>query len=392
MPPPPHRPHPHAQRSPKRRLVTLTLLASLTAASAGPVGCGADDDLDAPAPAARPDCPRASSYLDGLVELIDAGRLDHLRALLAEELSDDQRADLVVTVIRLAGAFEPGAFVALGDVSDLIASSDDLQALLAHLLRWIVADGSRAPYPQELSAVRRLINTCGGPPLLRLVGDLLADAELQQALLRIVAGFDTDAAAAITDVISGFSLEDLVGEPAVRALIRNVLAAATAEDFDVEVLLDLGGLLIDLEAPPWDDVARVARRLLGAGPTLAALRGLLVCLQAVDPELSLVDLVLELVTDPSLALSSLVDDIPPPSADPGATLIPQPILGPLLAILDFLAEDADARRSLLVVVDRVLGEDTAPGVLADLADLLEAEILPDVFDLLLLLATRRCAE
>ena len=95
--------------------------------------CGAADDLDAPAPAERSECPRLSSYLDGLVELIDAGRLDHLRAVLADDLSDDQRADLVVAVIRLAGAFEPGAFVALGDVSDLIASSDDLQALVRGL-------------------------------------------------------------------------------------------------------------------------------------------------------------------------------------------------------------------------------------------------------------------
>lgn len=362
-------------------LVAAALLALLGANGA----CGADGVDASPPEEEILECKRADDYLTGMYELVDAGELDNLRDLLSEGLSGDLQGELVTTIIKLLGAFEPGTFVALGAVSDVVDSTADLQSLLADLVRWLAETGPGAPYPDAMGAVRALLNTCEGPPVLGLLRDLLRDEALLRAVLSLLTELD------LGSLTSGIEFEGETGGPAIKALIRNILVAATDPSFDVEVIIDLLGLILDLEEPPWDTVVEGVRRLLGPGESLDAIQGLLVCLREVDPELHLIDLLLDLLTDESLDLGSALGgltDLADPASD--APLIPPSLAGPLDQILAFLIQDAPARCALVEVLTVALLEQNVAPVLGDLATLLEAQVIGDIVNLLVTLASRSC--
>ncbi len=358
------------------RRLALVLALSLAAPSCG--GDGHEATYVAPAKG----CPRVDDHLDRVYALLQDGRLDHVRQLLEVSLTDDERADLVVTAIRVVSAFEPGTFVALGAMADQVAEADDLQATLGRLLRWIAVDGARAPHAGELGRVRILMNTCELPPVLRLVDALLADEALQRALLELLAGLD------LGDALEGVTIDGESGRPAVLALARNVLVAFTSPDFDVAVLMDLLGLVVDVEAEPWPAVTAALEDLLGPGASRDALVGLAHCLLTVDADLSLVGLIFDAATDPELDLLGSLS-LPESDVD-GGSLLPPTLAAPLHAALRFLADDPPALTSLIAVLTAALRDDVAPGVLADLADVLDAGVLGDVVRLLGALATREC--
>lgn len=361
------------------------MLATGAALAVTAGGCGGEG-LAAPRPPERQRCPSTDAQLAGLYAMLDAGQLSHLAGVLATDLDADARGDLVAALLRLVGAFEPGTFAALGGLSDAVTDGGELVALVADAARWVADSGPASPYPAALGGVRRLLQTCEGPPALQLVREVLADDALITAALTLLSGDDLGGA------LGALQIDGETGRPAVRALARNVLVAFAAPTFDVDALLGLLGLVVDVEAPPFDALDAGLRRLLGPGPNLAAASGLASCLLAVDEELSLVDLVFDLFTDPALDLGGRALAMLPGASDGAAAapLLPDSLAAAVDDALGFLVGDAPARAALADVLTVLLQDARAPAVLRDLAEFLEADILGDVVRLLAAIATRTC--
>lgn len=366
----------------RRALVTALVVAGSACA-----GCGGDG-YDAPAEPARLDCPRIDDHLAPIYALLDEGKLTHLQAAIGRDLPEDARRDLVDALLRLVADFEPGTFTAVAGWLDRRPDDGDepgVSSLLADALRFVAADSPAAPYPAVLRTLRGALASCDGPPVLTLLADAVDDGPLLRAALDVLtAGGLADALAALETSAEQGSEQ---GREALRLLVRNLLVAATGPDFDVRALIDLLGFIVDLEVAPWPDLVTGLERLLAPGPGLDALQGLLTCLLAVDPDVSLGPLVFDLVTSDALDARALLAAAPAP----GEPALAPEIARVLTAALRFLAADAEARRALATVGVELLREPTAPGVLGDAADLLDAGALSAVLDVLALVATRACA-
>jgi len=366
---------------------TSVLVVMAAAMCLGTAGCGAGDAVTT-APETRPDCPTLDEQLAGVYELVEAGELEALAGALSG-LQQDLQADLVVTLLRLVGDFEPGTFASLSGLSETVDDSAELVVVLADVVDFIATDGPGAPYAAALNQVKVLLYTCQGPPALSLVKTLLTDDQLLTALTGVLEVLD------VQSLVGGLEVDGSEGRDAIRALVRNLLVAASRPDFDVEVILDLMGLLFDLDQPPYDGLAEALRALLGPGETLTQLQGLLGCLQASDPELVLVDLLLDVLLDEQLDLVGALNLLPGNEGGNGADgggLLPEALAGPLVGALDFLIGDAPARRALVDVLAAILVEEQTPAILGDLSTLLRADLLGDLITTLSNLATRSCSE
>ncbi len=357
-------------------LGALVLWLSVVAPSCG------GDGLDAPESPPAPDCRQVDDYLASVFALMERGALDHLRRAVSEEIPEDARRDLVSALLRLAAGFEEGTFSALAGVfaaSD-VAAPGGVQQTLGRLVRWGAATGPGAPYPDVLAALRGVLATCEGPPALALLADLVRD----DALLRAAA--DLLATDALAEALAGLELDGTEGSEALRLLMRNLMVAATSPDFELATLLDLVAVVVDLEVEPWPGLVAGLERHLGPGPGVVALQELLGCALAVDPDASLGPMLWDLLVEAPVDLSGVVGALPPAG---------EPVLEPGLVTLvagtfEFLADDAEARRALVAVGVEILREGTAPGVLVDVADLLDAGALGDVVAMVAALATGAC--
>ncbi|MCC6621162.1 MAG: hypothetical protein IT385_07900 [Deltaproteobacteria bacterium] len=340
--------------------------------------CGGDGEV-APYTPPAPDCPEADDFLQPLYALIDEGALVNLSTAVSQRIPEDARRDLVDALLRLARSFEEGSFSALADLPPFDASRPGLQKTLGRVLRWLVAEGPGAPYPAVTTVLARAVATCEGGPVLSLLTDAVRDPTLLPALGEALGG------EALGEALRGLSFEGASGREAMQYLVRNLLAAAASPAFEVDRVLDLLGLLVDLDAPPWDGLARSLESLLDADG-LPRLQGLLVCLGDVDPGLELGGLAYDLVT--SGLLVELLGVVP--GGESGTELLPEPIRRLLAAALGFLAEDAEARRALVPTLLALLDPAVAPGVLSDVARMLEAEALGGLVDMIVELATGAC--
>ena len=374
-----------AQRSPSQPCLatTATRWASGLVAVAVALGaCGAEN-IDAPATVNSDVCPSLDDYLGGVYALVDQGELDQLSGVLEEELTEDVRRDLVEAAVRLVAALEPGAFVALGDARAEVQDTAGLQDLLASLILWITDTGPQAPYSGVLDVGRLAVGTCDGPPAIQLILDLMHDEALLAALAETLEA-DLDVGAIVE------RLDSPDGDPrtAVRVLVLNALVAATDPEFDVAEWTGLLGIVVDTSAPPWAGLIEALEGLLGPGPTLVALQGLVGCLLVVDPDLILVDLLYDLLLAPaerSLDRSPLTTAL-----DGGGPLLPPEVDAPLTAILEHV-RDHDADRCTLATVAGALLGPAAAGVLHEVAVLLESHALLDVVDGLVAIARRACS-
>ncbi len=373
----------------KARNPTALLLAALSALSilggAMASGCGAED-VDAVETPQLDVCPSVDEYL------VDAGGLDHLEGVIGGDLDRDARADLVATIIDLVGALKAGTFVALGTLADAADASSDLEDTLAGAVRVLATDGPGAPYPQALGGVRVMLHTCEGPPLLQLVLDLLEEPTLLTATSDAVAALgDSDIALDIP-----LDLGDPDARPAIRALLTNVLTALTGDDVNVEPLLELVGLLLpEVESPPWSDLLGAVEELMAPGPHRDAIAGLASCLLAADPQLGLLDLLLDVLD--TVDLGSLLSDSDDTGGAPLASDAPDgegttdTLGGAVTALLELLIDDAASRRVLADLLTALVADHAAAGVLADVAGLLEAHVVGDIVAVLGALATRSCS-
>lgn len=343
--------------------------------------CGGSD-VDAPETPAPRACRRVDDHLARLRGLQATGQLAHLADAIGERLPDDARRDLVSAVLRLLGAFEEGTFTALAPVVDLLGEADGegLQPTLGRVLRYVAVDSPAAPYPASLRDLRAVLATCEGAPVLGLVRAALEDDALADAL--VAALRDPGLAGAL----GGLTLDGAGGREALRLLLRNLLVAAADPSFDVRTVVGLLDLVVDIEAPPWSALVPGLERLLGDDPGKSALRGFLVCLREVDPEVALGPLLYDLLASGVLTAGAGAA----PAAAPPVAVDTRPYRVLLADALAFLETDPAARRALATVGVELLRDDVAQGVLADLSTLLSAEALSDVVEVLVLLATGTC--
>ena len=71
-------------------------------------------------------------------------------------------------------------------------------------------------------------------------------------------------------------------------------------------------------------------------------------------------------------------------------LIPPELEGPLVEVLEWLVGDAAARATLVEVLVLALVPARAPGVLTDVAVILEADVIGEILDLIVALASKTC--
>lgn len=360
-------------RSRRRTAPALRVLVVALLMSAG--GCGAED-VDAPATPSLDHCPPLDAYLADLYALIDAGGIDDLAHVVSEDLDDDARADLVVAIVAAVDALAPGTFVTLGALADAAdVQAGGLEDTLAAALRVVASEGPGAPHAAALGAIRGVLDTCEGPPVLQLLLDLLADEALRSALGAVLASESPALGGVAID------LSDAATVDAVRALALDILVALAGGEVDAALLIDLLGVLLDTEQAPVDALVATADDLLGAGPSRDTIEDLSACLLLVDPGLELLEPLVEV-----LILVEL-----PPVAEAGAALeLPSGVEAALVALLELLRDDTATRRALTGLARALLAEPVAAGVLSDLATVLEAHVVADLGAALGALATRSC--
>jgi hypothetical protein len=358
-----------------RRLTHRAGLLALALALA----CGADDRL-APYSAPPPACPRADDYLVELYALEAEGRIARLSAVIRERIPGSARRDLLDALLGLGAVFEDGDFSSLADRPPPDPSRPGLQATLGRIVRWLAESGPTAPNLPLLGVLRSALATCEGGPVFSLLADAVADPDLVTALL------ETLASEGLVEGLRGLDFAG-PGEPgaedgreAMAYLVRNLLVSATSDSFDVASIVDLLGLLVDLDAPPYRGLADGLVRLLDADG-LSRLQGLLVCLQRIDRELALGRFLYDFLTSGLLA-----DIIPEGPTKP----LPESTRELAQKALEGLATHAEIRRGLVPALLAILADDVAPPVLSDVASLLEAGALSGVLDLVIDLASGAC--
>ncbi len=349
------------------------------ALAASIAGCGAQD-VDAPVTESTDRCPSVDAMIPGVRHLLDAGELGSLRQVLSEDLGAAARADFVKTAIDLVAALPAGSLHDLAAAGAGLDSDGRLQDFGARSLRWVASEGPGAPYAETMAGLRRLAASCEGPPVLALVRALLADDALLGALRDLPSAIDLES------IVANVEVDGSTGIPAFRALVRNLLLAATSPDFTVDAWLDLLGLVTDPDAPPLGPAIAGVRRLLGDAPSRASIAHLSACVLQADPELALAELLFDLLTDDGLDLAGSLDLLDPARG---------PLLSPVLlgitdSALAFLETDAFSRRSLATVLVAVLAPQEVQGVLEDLGRFFDARVLSEITRVLSALATRSC--
>lgn len=362
---------------PARSYVRPLLCALIAWQVACTMACGAEDRV-APYTPPPPACPKADDYLQPLYALESQGKLVNLATTVRERIPDNARRDLLDALLGLLGAFEDGDFSALASAPATAPEGDraGLQVTLGRVLRWLTSTGPGAPNLPLTGLLRRTLATCEGGPVFSLLAEAVGDAPLIDALL------ETLASDSLTSGLAGLDFEGDNGREALSYLVRNLLVSASSDAFDVAAIVDLLGLIVDTDQPPFRDLADGLERLLD-DDGLPRLQALLVCLQRVDPDLVLGGFLYDLLT--SGLLSDLV-----PSATSEAPVLSDALREVVQKALSALANDAEIRRGLTPALLAFLADDVAPLVLGDIAGLLEAEALSGVFDLVIDLASGAC--
>ena len=346
--------------------------------------CGGAGRLTSPTPV-RDQCPSEDTYLADFYTLVEQGKLSTISQVLRDELDYDIQSDLAIAMIRLVGWVPAGTFEGLQVLGDEIPSEEPQGEELAILTRWIAQNGPNAPYSQQFTVIRSMVETCPGESTLNLAASFLKDTEL------MAGGDDLLGSVELDVVLAEFELEDEKGRAAVKALVRNLLATLASSDFDVNALLDIVGLLLDLEEGPGVQFRELMNTFLSDGVHRDALVDLVACVQATDQELYLIDLLYDILTDDALAITQLFDsDENDASKRTGQRGEAESANGVLPVILEGLSTDRTVRRGVSKVLGLMLHPDHATGVLLDVANILEANLLDNFIQLAAAYATKSC--
>lgn len=337
--------------------------------------CGGEGLVATPTPI-RDRCPSEDSYLAGLYALIDSGQLAHIEAALSDELSMDLRSDLVAALIELIAALPDGTMAGLEGLIAPPPSDVSAGPKLAIVLRWVASTGPQAPYANATGALRRVLATCEAKPALRLASEFVANETLREGVATFLAEGEG------ASMFAELTFDEAQGREALRALVRVLMKGLQSPDLDAGALVDLLGLLVDLESSEGQALRDFTMASLEPGPELDKLVALVACVEAADAELALLDLLFDLVTDDGLSIDQLFA---------GDSVSLQPALWASLAdVLDVLAQRPTIRRALADIAVFLLGENIAFGVLGDIANALDAGVLDEVVALGAALESHAC--
>lgn len=340
------------------------------------VGCGAFGDT---APPVEQDlsCPSIEQQIPTVLALIDEGRLDGLRHVIEVQVSDTLRGQIVELGLDIIRALPPDTLDGLRTV----VQDDAVWALLplvADVGRFVVEDGGGRW--EVLPVASDLIVLCPGGELLPVLGDLLQDPTMLDAIgLLLSDPQGIEALLASLDV----DLADPAARDALLALVDNVLASFAAPGFRLdeleELLVGLADLgLLDLRSPAIRGLLALAHEALDDPARAGALQSFVGCLRTVDPDLTLVALLYDLVAAGAISLEDVTAVLAVTDSAAGGDVV----VALLVNVIDFLATDDEARGGLANVLLTILRPDVAEVALPDLIVLLEADAVPEVVDLL----------
>lgn len=351
-----------------------TMAAACVALALG--GCGAFGE---PAPPVDQDlsCPSIEETIPTILGLLEEGRLDGLRQVLEEGVSESLRGEIVELGLVIVRALPPGTLQSLRGV----ITNDDVWVLLplvADLLRFVAEDGGGRW--EVVAPAADMVVLCPGGELLPVLGDLMVDPTLLDALDLIVS--DREGIEALLSALE-IDLEDPEARAAVLALVDNVLASFAAPGFRLdeleELLVGLSDLgLVDLRMPAIRGLLVLAHEALDDPERFDVLQRFAGCVRTVDPELLLVALVYDLIAAGAVSL----DDVAAVAALADPAKGGDVLLVLAADVFAFLGEDAAARDALADVLLAILQEDAARLALPDLVVLLDTDAIPEVVDLL----------
>lgn len=344
--------------------------------------CGAEG-YDAPATLSADDCGPLDETIEGLLDLVDRGRLQTLKSVMAEGLEIDERHDLMAIIIDLIVSLPSGTFASLADMGAAASASESLQEVAAAAVRVLARDGSGAARVGAFAAARTLLNTCDGNDLVGIATAVLEDEGFIAAWRQLLV------TGVLTELLAEMQFDTRSAGDAFGALVRNLLVTAADPGFEPSMWTSMAALVVDVSEPPWRDLTEGLERVLESDAARHAMGQLAGCSLASDPDLQLAAVVYDMGVDPVMVqLAEVLEDVGAHAvADPNGADI---VLDPLRLLMQFLADHEDARASLVTVLTALLQDELGAGVLEDVADLLEAHVVGEVLDLFATLATGAC--
>lgn len=345
-------------------------------------GCGAEGtsapEIDVPP---QP-CPDLDERLTTTLAAVAEGKAENLAATL--QAMNDERGEAldaalesllgILSVLWLEIKDDPAAI----DLAGLSSVLEDLGGVLANVVRYLGGDGPTQT--QSFETIRQILTECPSGSLTGALQLLLARPQLLSAL------GDALSDPTIAGLISSFP-EDGSGssQRGFAALIRTVIRAINNPNFVFQDLVDLIDPFFDTSQPPISGLITELQFLM-TGDNLVTIRVLTTCIEndievldnngdSVTGSFVIGALLYGLITE--AGLTDALDQL-----GPALALLQQPEVQSLLnAIIDHLANDEATREGLKPLLLFLLRPEHVQGAMTDLADLIEAGLLPELITL-----------
>lgn len=353
--------------------------------------CAALND-SAPAPTQHNQCPTLDERLQTSTDLLTAGKLQHLSALIADDLDVPSQRAVVALILALAKALPPGVATQLPEMAN-----DSRVQILLPLLLAILGDlpgdhQAQPPIPPkiaEMTAFSAMARTCLTQQTWQLLTDIFQDPRTPGLLNRL-----------LVDVLNGApQLQNVLkqngvqGRAGLLALLHNVLTAVAATDFDPEPLVQtVAGLGTPQQPGTLDALAEVLKLVLlnpdghAQKAHVQAAGALSACMLARDPEQRVAGVLYDVLLAQPLTPTALPEPTTQ-STQAGELQTLLPVLG---ALTQELAGNEAARDALGEVLGLVLRPEIGVAALPELLDLLHTDALQGILALLHDLLTHPC--
>ncbi|MCA9520526.1 MAG: hypothetical protein KC609_06120 [Myxococcales bacterium] len=362
-----------------RRLVCSLLLVTFTGTLL--VRCGARSQFAEPI-ALEMRCRPVEEYIPTFLQLIDEHKLDNLKSVLSDELTDDLQAELIGVIIAAVKALPRGTLSKV--TSDPVLSQPavgKLAPLLVDILKYFTGELNGTSHYPVVGVVRNLLNNCELNPVLKLLLDLLEDSAFVDTLLDVLADED------VKGIVSSLDFQGKSGREGFVALARNLLVSISQPGFEITDVKVLLGQFIDVSKPPFSTFFTLIEKLIDPTSSLPVLQQLSACMLENDTNQELLGFLFDLLTLPSLDIASVFSEIQQLTDNPDNKFL----FDVILDILRYYSVTEDARLALARVLFVILREDVAARLLPDLIVIIESGALRELLTFANLLATK-CAD
>ena len=344
-------------------------------------GCGAEG-TDAPfVEREAPSCVRFDDAIASTLSTIEQGKV--LQIEIAMEALAAERGDAVEGLLQgllaiIAEMWQAGLKEHPEVLLPVGAVLHDFDALIASVMRFLAVEEPTQLDARE--ALSSMISECPQGSLTRLVALVVTRPDLIRALSE--SANDPAVSSVLLSLSDGSGQS---GEEGFVALVRTAVKAINNRNFLVTDLIALVEPLFDVSQPPLSTLVSEFVVLL-TGQNLEIVRAVTRC---VDETIvvgqsgqtgteALARLVYRSLTDPSLDVVSPVQNL-----SPTAELLEDPMTQAVFgAVLARLLEDDALREGMKPGVRFLLRPDYSPGILLDLAQLVDAGILAELVTLL----------